>query len=78
MSNVYVVIRHNQTGRCFLLDRRYFLIDKDHYCKNVPASYCQKDEEWIPSFVWQKPLWARHMKAKEFTAYWYDPQIALG
>ena len=76
-TNVYVIVRHNTTGRCFLLDRRYFLIDKPFTCEKVPENYCQKDNGWVPSFDWQKPLWAKYIDSNEFTAYWYEPLITL-
>ncbi len=65
-EKIYVLVRH-VSGRCFTLNRRYKIIDKDKREK-VPG-YVDIWEGWMPE-AQSRPEWANSLPKEEFTAYW--------
>jgi hypothetical protein len=69
--HTYVLVRHNQTGRSFTMDRKYAIIQQEIILPDVPEGYDPKETwpGWTPDHVF--PSWAEILPKEEFTAYWY-------
>lgn len=75
-DNIYVIVIHKETKRCFALDRNYSLI-KDLTEQHIldiwySNNYISEWDNWKPLVNSQLPDWAEYIDKNEFHAYWYE------
>lgn len=71
LPEIYCVVVHHRTNRCFALDRRYtMVVALAEPRMGVLAKAVEVDAGWTPTLSYQRPLWIEGVPADEFTAYW--------